>query len=223
MAAIAEKLGILRRDLEQAARRAGRSPDQVRLIAVTKTVGLDELRQAVNLGLRDFGENRLQDARPKIMHFPGVCWHFIGRLQTNKVKELLRHFSLLHSLDRYNLAVALQQRAEEMGKEVTVLIQVNVSGETSKSGLAPEELADFFCALNDLPRIKPIGLMTMAPLLDNPGEARPYFRRLRELKEKHTGKDGKVLSELSMGMSNDFKVAIEEGATMVRIGSALFG
>jgi len=217
-----ENLQQVKNNIQAAARRAGRDPGEVRLVAVTKTVGVDAVRQAAVLGLEDFGENRLQDAREKVRLLPHLRWHFIGHLQTNKVKDVLRSFCLIHSLDRYALAEALQKWGEKLDCQARVLVQVNVSGEESKYGLDPLELPDFLEALRDLPRLSVQGLMTMAPWVDNPEEARPVFRRLRELQQK-LRRPEMMLPELSMGMTADYTVAVEEGATLVRVGTALFG
>ncbi len=217
-----KNLRHIQEEIAAAARRAGRFPAEVRLVAVTKTVGPDKIRQAAALGLRDFRENRLQEARPKLQLFPELRWHFIGHLQTNKVKEVLNSFTLIHSLDRYSLAQELQRRAEQLDREARCLVQVNISGEKSKFGLSEAELPDFLEAMREFPRIKIEGLMTMAPYCDDPEEARPVFRRLREL-QREWARPGMELKELSMGMSNDYIVAVEEGATLVRIGTALFG
>jgi len=209
-------------DITAAARKVGRSPGNVKLVAVTKTVGAAEVQHAITLGIKDFGENRVQDAAEKVEQFPAVNWHFIGHLQSNKVKNVLPVYSLIHSLDRLSLADALQSRAESLDQDVNVLIQVNVSGELSKFGLPPAKLPAFLMKLYSYNRIKVRGLMTMAPFVDDPEEARPYFKHLRQLRDRHS-KPGVELPELSMGMTNDFMIAVEEGATIVRIGSALFG
>lgn len=217
-----DNLQRIRKEIFDAASRAGRDPQAVRLIAVTKTVGVEEVRQAAVMGLEEFGENRLQEARDKVDAFPGLRWHFIGHLQTNKVKDVMAGFSLIHSLDRFSLAEALQHWGEKLDRTTAVLVQVNVSGEESKYGLNPSELTDFLTALRGMPRIAVEGLMTMAPWVDDPEEVRPVFRRLRELQQAHR-RPGMMLPHLSMGMTGDFAVAVEEGATMVRIGTALFG
>jgi PLP dependent protein len=211
----------IRAKIEAAAQTAGRDPRDIKLLAVTKTVGLDQVRQAMALGISDFGENRVQDAASKVAALPEARWHFIGHLQSNKVKDVLPHYTLIHSLDRPSLATALQNNAERLEITADVLVQVNVSGEESKFGLEPAGLTDFLSYLKDLGRIRVCGLMTMAPYVDDPETVRPVFRRLRELRDLYaTTANG--LHELSMGMTNDYKVAIEEGATIVRIGSALF-
>lgn len=208
--------------INEASRRSGRSPGEVTLIAVTKTVGIAEVRQAVSLGISDFGENRVQDAASKVGSMPTVRWHFIGHLQTNKAKDVLPAYHMIHSLDRLSLAEALQRCADRFDKTAEVLIQVNTSGEESKFGLEPDQLPGFLKKVNIFDRINIRGLMTMAPFLKDPENTRPYFRKLRQLRDENIT-SGLELPELSMGMTNDFIVAVEEGATMVRIGSALFG
>jgi PLP dependent protein len=211
----------IRADIESATRTAGRDPGDIKVLAVTKTVGVDQVRQALALGINDFGENRVQDAAPKVAAFPEANWHFIGHLQSNKVKDVLPHYKLIHSLDRPSLAAALQGTAERLEITADVLIQVNVSGEESKFGLETAALADFLSYLKDLRRIRVCGLMTMAPYVEDPETVRPVFRRLRELRDLYATPANGLL-ELSMGMTNDYKVAVEEGSTIVRIGSALF-
>ena len=218
---LAENYKNLMNAITSAARRAGRDPAAIKLIAVTKTVGLSAVENAAALGMRDFGENRVQDAALKVEKFPDFNWHFIGHLQSNKVKSVLPAYSLIHSLDRDSLAAALQERAEQLDITVNALVQVNVSGEESKFGLSPARVPAFLLKLNSYDRIKVKGLMTMAPFVDDPEEARPHFRHLRRLRDENA-RPGMELEELSMGMTNDFEVAVEEGATMVRIGSALF-
>ena len=208
--------------INEASRRSGRSSGEVTLIAVTKTVGIAEVRQAVSLGISDFGENRVQDAASKVGNMPAVRWHFIGHLQTNKAKDVLPAYHMIHSLDRLSLAEALQRCADRFDKAAEVLIQVNTSGEESKFGLEPDQLPGFLKKVNIFDRINIRGLMTMAPFVKDPENTRPYFRKLRQLRDENIT-SGLELPELSMGMTNDFTVAIEEGATMVRIGSALFG
>lgn len=219
---LADNLGMVRKEIDAALERSGRRGATVRLVAVSKTVGPDQVSAAAALGLRDFGENRFQEARPKLQLFPDLRWHFIGHLQSNKAGEVLAGFTLIHSLDRIRLARRLQSQAERLDREARCLVQLNISGEKSKSGLAENELSDFLEAMADLPRVRVAGLMTMAPLGEDPERARPLFRRLRELQETHA-RPGLELRELSMGMTNDYIVAVEEGATMVRIGTALFG
>jgi PLP dependent protein len=218
---LAEKYRKVIETINEAARRSNRDPGDIKLIAVTKTVDIETVRQAINLGINDFGENRVQEAAAKVAGLPEVRWHFIGHLQTNKVKNVVPAYSLIHSLDRLSLAEALQGCAEKLDREVEVLIQVNVSGESSKYGMQPGELPGFLSKISAFNRLKVRGLMTMAPFVDDPEETRPFFQKLRLLRDEYTG-TGFELKELSMGMTNDYTVAVEEGATMVRIGSALF-
>ncbi|MDZ4132198.1 MAG: YggS family pyridoxal phosphate-dependent enzyme [Dethiobacteria bacterium] len=218
----ADKYRQVMLQIAEASLRSGREPGAVKLIAVSKTVGVEMVRRAAALGIEDFGENRAQDAAEKVAAMPGLRWHFIGHLQSNKVKEVLPAYILIHSLDRLSLAEALQVQAKKVGSPAEVLIQINVSGEQSKFGLAPGDLPAFLEKISVFDQVRVKGLMTMAPYLEDPEETRSYFRQLRLLRDANQ-KEGLALSELSMGMTNDFVVAVEEGATMVRIGSALFG
>jgi pyridoxal phosphate enzyme (YggS family) len=218
--------GLFKR-MSHAAMRAGRKPEEVKLVAVTKTVGIEAIKQALDIGLRIFGENKVQEAKEKIealvTQAPSATeWHLIGHLQRNKAKQSVRLFNLIHSLDSEGLADELDREARKIGKVQRVLIQVKLSEEETKSG-APEkglpQLAEKVAGLKNL-RLE--GLMAIPPFFDDPERARPYFRRLRELRDE-LEKKGISLPELSMGMSDDFEVAIEEGATLVRIGTAIFG
>lgn len=201
-----------------AAHRAGKSLDNLTLIAVTKTVGTNEIRELTDLGLNCFGENRVQVAEPKInaINDTNIKWHLIGNLQTNKVKKAVNLFSVIHSVDSIKLAIEINKRAKELDKRIEILIEVNVSGEVNKSGINPEALSGIldYCKLLD--NIMVSGLMTMAPQVDDPEKVRPVFKGLRQLADQYD------LTECSMGMSDDFEVAIEEGATMIRVGRALF-
>lgn len=220
---INENYARLLKRVEWAAARAGRDPASVKVVAVTKTVSSTEIKVAMDLGIRDFGENRFQEARDKIQSLPAsIYWHFIGHLQTNKASDVQAHFSLIHSLDRLKLARELSRCAGNAGKNVAALVQVNISGEKSKSGLDPRELKDFLTEIRGLSGLEIKGLMTIAPLVDKPEEARVYFRQLNRLRAQ-TSVPGIDLQYLSMGMSNDFEVAIEEGAHIIRVGTALFG
>lgn len=222
---IQSRVQSVRARIEAACARAGRSPQEVTLVAVTKYVGVAEVRELIRCGIYDLGENRLQVALPKVEAIrEPVRWHFIGHLQTNKVKDVLPRFSMIHSLDRYALAKEIDRRAQKMGiHEVPCLIQVNISGEESKGGLAPQEVKSFLESLVEFPTLRVQGLMTMAPRVQQAEEARPVFRGLRELRDslRSVHVPYGQLRELSMGMSSDFEVAIEEGATMVRLGSIL--
>ena len=202
--------------VHQAAARSGRDPNSVRLIAVTKTVPAERIRQAVECGIGHVGENRLQEALPKRdqLRDLSLIWHFIGHLQTNKAKKVVENFDWVQSVDRNDLAGKLNQAASTT---LSVLIEVKLHDEAGKSGVAPEDLRSLVEQFSHYDRLQLRGLMAIPPFFENAEDARPHFRRLRELAA------GLDLTELSMGMSHDFEVAIEEGATMVRIGSALFG
>ncbi|MCG8402491.1 MAG: YggS family pyridoxal phosphate-dependent enzyme [Firmicutes bacterium] len=208
-----------------AARRAGRDPEKIKIIAVSKQVPVESIKEVLGAGITDLGENRVQEMTSKMDQLPsGLRWHMIGHLQTNKVKYVVGEVALIHSLDRWDLARAIEQRADALNVVVPVLVQVNVSGEKSKFGLRPGELADFLAALQDFRRIKVKGLMTMAPYADDPEEARPFFRELRQLAGRlAVSLPGVSLEHLSMGMTNDFEVAVEEGADLLRLGTAVFG
>jgi pyridoxal phosphate enzyme (YggS family) len=223
MSGIAENLQVVKQRLLAAARQAARDPAAVRLVAVTKTVPLPRVEEAVAAGQRLFGENYFQEARPKIAALgPEVHWHFIGNLQSKKAAGAVALFDLIHSVDRLKLAVALEQAAARQGKVQPVLLQVNLAGEESKSGAAPEEVPGLLAELARLPHLEVRGLMTLPPWL--PAEAvRPYFRSLRELRDRLQDHTGLPLPELSMGMTADFEVAVQEGATLIRVGTAIFG
>lgn len=226
MSHLAANLARIREKIAAAARRAGRDAATVRLVAVSKTVGLEQLQEALAAGQSCFGENYLQEARAKIVALgPGVEWHFIGHLQSNKAKVVVSLFHLIHSVDRLSLAAALEAAAAQLGKVQEVLVQVNLAGEASKSGVSPAALPALLEAIRAMPHLKVVGLMTMPPWFPDPEAVRPYFRALRELRDRLTSREPApaALSELSMGMSGDFEVAVEEGATLVRLGTAVFG
>jgi pyridoxal phosphate enzyme (YggS family) len=221
---VAQNLAAVNRRLAEAARQAGRDPAAVRLVAVSKTVAAASLSQAVAAGQRLFGENYVQEAKGKIAALgPGFSWHLIGSLQTNKAKEAVALFDLIHSVDRLKLAQALESAAARLGKVQAVLIQVSLAGEASKSGAAPEAVPELLKAMAGLPHLKVAGLMTMPPWFADPEAARPFFRALRELRDRLRDLVGLPLPELSMGMSGDYEVAVAEGATLVRVGTAIFG
>lgn len=207
-----------------ACERSGRRRQEVMLIAVTKYVSLETARAVLDEGVLHIGENRWQDVKPKweALHDRGT-WHFIGHLQTNKVKDIIGKFAYIHSLDRLSLAKELDKQAASSGLHVQCLIQVNVSGEETKYGLRPEDLFDFAAEVNNLKHIHIAGLMTMAPYELEAEATRPVFRGLRELRDRlnEQGILPYAVEHLSMGMSGDFEVAIEEGATMVRLGTVL--
>jgi len=206
-----------------AAQRSGREASAVELVAVSKYQPAPKIRAIMEEGLTLFGESRVQEAAAKIPLLPAkLHWHFIGHLQSNKIRKALLLFELFHSVDTLDLALAMDRVAEEMGRFPRVLLEVNVSGEASKHGFSPTSLKASLDQLLRLPRLQVEGFMTMAPLVKDPETTRPYFAQLRELRDEAARDFGIPLSSLSMGMSNDFEVAIEEGATLVRIGSALF-
>jgi PLP dependent protein len=208
----------VRERVARAAERSGRRPDDVLLIGVSKMVDVEPIRAALGAGLRALGENRVQEARAKIdVLGQPVPWHLIGHLQTNKARDAVELFAVIHSIDREELAREVDRRARARNRIVDVLVEVNVAGEASKSGVAPDDVGRLLDALSGLGQLRVRGLMAIPPAVERAEEARPWFRRLRELAERHGVK------ELSMGMSADFEVAIAEGATMVRVGTAIFG
>jgi pyridoxal phosphate enzyme (YggS family) len=221
---IAQHLADIRGRIESAALRAGRDPASVQLVAVSKTHPADAVRAAAAAGQLLFGESRVQEAREKIPACPpDLEWHFIGHLQKNKVRHALPLFDFFHSIDSMALAQAMDRIACESGRTVTGLLEVNVSGEATKHGFTPEQLRAEFSALTSLPHLRVVGLMTMAPYAEDAEQARPVFRALRELRDGLQQTLGTSLPHLSMGMSGDFEPAIAEGATLVRIGSSIFG
>ena len=224
MTQVADQLAAVQRQIAEAAVQAGRDPATVRLVAVSKTHPAESVVAAAEAGQHVFGESRVQEAREKIPSCPpGLVWHFIGHLQKNKVRQALPLFGFFHSIDSTALAQAIDRIAGESGRTVEGLLEVNVSGEETKHGFTPEQLRAEFPALAKLPHLRICGLMTMAPYSDDPEEARPFFRALRQMREELQSVHGHPLPELSMGMSGDFAPAIGEGATLVRIGSSIFG
>jgi len=222
---IADNLAAVRRRMDEAARRAGRDPAGVRLVTVSKTVPVEGIAEAALAGVRLFGENRVQEAVEKIdaLAGKGLSWHFIGHLQKNKVKYVIGRFELIHSVDGVVLAERISSLSRERQVVTPILIQVNVSGEAAKSGVAPGDLGKVLEAAAGFPGVRVEGLMTIPPYDPDPEASRPWFRRLRELAREFDGVGGVSLGELSMGMSGDFEVAIEEGATLIRVGTAIFG
>ncbi len=233
---IARNLNRVREQIASAALSGNRDPQQVRLVAVTKSVEMDEIEALVQCGQHDLGENRLQQLAARQQEAAErqleVCWHMIGHLQRRKVRDILPLVQMIHSIDSLRLAEEIQKRAGEQShsaangrdRRVQVLLEVNVSGEVQKQGLEPEEVAEVVGQISGMSHLRLCGLMTMAPLAAEAEEVRPVFRRLRELRDRLN--DNAVyhepLPELSMGMSQDYQVAVEEGATIVRVGSALF-
>ena len=205
--------------------KAGRDPSEVEIIAVTKTHGEDVVREAWENGLAIVGENKVQEAAwKKPASVSGPSWHLIGHLQSNKVRPALELFDFIHSVDSIKLADRINLIADDIGAQPHILLEVNVSGEKSKSGMKPEDVEPTIRHIQEnCPRVTLEGLMTMAPFAEDPEEARPYFRRLRELRDGLQEKLGVGLPKLSMGMSGDYEVAVEEGATWVRLGTVLFG
>ena len=214
--------------IEKAAKRVGRDIKDIKLIAVTKTVDVNRIKEAVEAGLRIFGENRVQEAQKKITSYElrvtsgKIEWHFIGHLQTNKVKDVAGNFVLIHAVDSLRLAEEIDRQAKKRDIVQEILIEVKLSEEESKFGAAEKDLLPLIKSVSEFGNVKLLGLMTIPPFFEDAENTRPYFKRLRELRDEAI-KKGFNLSELSMGMSHDFETAIEEGATMVRIGTAIFG
>jgi len=232
---IAGALRKVHENIIKAARKTGRDPDEIRLVAVTKTVGLDSIEEAAQAGARIFGENRVQEAKLKISNFKSqtclpagkvsykpVEWHLIGSLQKNKAKTAVQLFDLIHSLDSYDLALILNKCAEQCDKKQRVLVQVKLSAEESKHGTYEKDVFELLEKVHAMDYLQVEGLMTIPPYLEDPEQARPYFRRLKEIRDRAARK-GFHVPELSMGMSHDYEVAIGEGATLVRVGTAIFG
>ncbi len=223
-----ERISKIYKRISHAAMRAGRDPEDVRLIAVTKTVSAGQIREAIDAGLRIFGENRVQEAQKKVtsdelrLENEEISWHLIGHLQKNKAKFAVQLFDLIHSVDSEDLACEIDRHAQKTGKRQDVLVEVKLSHEGTKHGVSRGGLPGLLRVVEDLKHLNLRGLMTVPPFFDDPKEARPYFRELRELRDRAAA-EGFDLPELSMGMSGDFEIAIEEGATMVRIGTAIFG
>lgn len=224
MNAVAQNLGEILDRIASAAARSGRSAGDVELVAVSKTFPAQSVRDAWDAGQAVFGESRVQEAVAKIPDLPGaIRWHFIGHLQKNKIRRALPLFELFHGVDSVDLARDMDRIAAEEGAFPRVLLEVNVAGEATKFGFQPEVIEREIDSLLALPRVQVEGLMTIAPYADDPEASRPYFRALRELRDRLEKQVGVPLPRLSMGMSGDFEVAIEEGATLVRVGSAIFG
>ena len=222
---IAENLVEVRERISRAIQKSGREPDSVRLITVSKQISVDRIEEARAAGAVVFGENKIQEAIPKIeqMGAEGIFWHFIGHLQKNKIKFLDARFDLIHSVDSFELAEKIAKHYHSENRVQRILLQVNVSGEAAKFGMEPKELEKQMAEFFQLQGIKVEGLMTIPPFDSDPENSRRHFSRLRELREQYEKQTGLPLNQLSMGMSNDFEVAIEEGATLVRVGTAIFG
>ena len=225
---LGERLAHVRAQIEAATLKCGRLPHEVTLIAISKTHPAALIRTAIGLGATDIGENRVQEAEQKINEVgrSAARWHLVGHLQANKARRAVQLFDVIHSLDSLELARRLNRLCEEEDREnLQVLVQVDLGHEETKSGIDEGELTELVTELKSLERLQLVGLMTLPPFFDDPEQSRPFFRRLRELRDELAvqGAFGDRKGELSMGMTNDFEVAIEEGATMVRIGTAIFG
>ena len=225
---VVERFANVRNRIEAAALGSNRSPDQITLIAISKTHPSEVIRAGLDLGIADFGENRVQEAEGKISKLGrhAARWHLVGHLQANKARRAVSLFDVIHSLDSVALVERLERLCAEEGREeLPVLIQVDLGGEETKTGIDPRKLPELLDALKDCQKLRLVGLMTLPPYFENPDCARPYFKTLRELRDELQvqGRFGKNPGELSMGMSHDFEIAIEEGATMVRVGTAIFG
>jgi pyridoxal phosphate enzyme (YggS family) len=221
---LADNLHAIQQRIRAACERAGRDANEVTLLAVAKTQPPEAVKAAAAIGLSLFGENKVQEAKAKIPLCPGrLRWHFIGHLQSNKCRDAVHFFEMIQSVDSLSLAQEINRRAEQAAKTMPVLLEVNLAGEASKFGYTPDRLLAEFRELNELPRIEIRGLMTVPPWTAEAEKVRPHFRRLRELKGQCEQIVSAPLQHLSMGMSGDFEIAIGEGATIVRIGTALFG
>lgn len=225
LSGVAQRVARIQERIAAACRRAGRNPGEVTLIAASKTQPLEAIRAAAAAGVKVFGENRVQEAAAKVEALPHLSWHMIGTLQRNKARRACCLFELIHSVDSLELALALARLGEERGRPIEALLEVNIAFEGTKSGLSPEEVLENLRRLKDVPGLVLRGLMSIPPPVGNPEESRGYFRALRRLAEEAARLDllRAGVPELSMGMSDDFEIAIQEGATMVRVGTALFG
>lgn len=225
---LSERLANVRRRIEAAAVGCNRSPEEITLVAISKTQPTEVIRAAIELGLTDLGENRVQEAEGKINELgrKAARWHLVGHLQANKARRAVELFDCIHSLDSASLAARLDRLCADQGRaELPVLIQIDLGGEETKTGIDPRKLPEMLDTLERCQRLRLIGLMTLPPYFENPDCARPYFKTLRELRDKLRlqGHFGESAGELSMGMSHDFEIAIEQGATIVRVGTAIFG
>jgi hypothetical protein len=221
------RLGGVRDRIARAAGRVGRDPSSVRLIAVSKTFGADHVRAAAAAGQLDFGENKVQEALDKMDQTADLAlrWHLIGHLQTNKARKAGARFDVIHSIDQAPLLTRIDEAAAAAGRQVDLLVQVDLAGEATKHGAGEDNLLPIFAAAPACRAVRIVGLMLLPPMAEDPDQARPYFRELRQVRGRLAarGVNPAMLNELSMGMSHDFEVAIEEGATLVRVGTAIFG
>ena len=224
---IAENVEQIRKRIRRACKRSKRDPQSVRLIAVSKTFEAEKIREAVEAGVNDIGENFVQELRDKraVLNNPDIRWHFVGHLQSNKVKYIADFIYLIHSIDHRSVAEEVDKRGARIERTVEILIEVNTTGEKTKFGVLPEETVEFAKSLAHCKNLKLKGLMTIGPFLPDPEASRPAFQTLRSLRDdtRRVGIENAEMTELSMGMTNDFEVAIEEGATMIRLGTAIFG
>ncbi len=225
---IAQNIQSIRERIDRAATACGRQPGEIMLLAVSKTFPVESISQAAEAGIRQFGENRVQEAESKIPYFSKnlkLEWHLIGHLQVNKARRAAELFDVIHSLDSIKLAAKLNQTGLEIGKALSVLLQVDLGGEETKFGADPAQIGELIAALSNLKALRLDGLMTIPPFFENPDKARPYFAKLRELRDSMESEQPGCLGRrhLSMGMSHDFEEAIGEGATILRIGTAIFG
>jgi hypothetical protein len=227
MNTIQSRVAALRARIQAAAAAAGRSSDGIRLVAISKTFPPEAIQLAIAAGVADIGENYIQEARDKfeILQRAGVNWHFVGRLQTNKAKQAVRMFDLIHTLDSFRLALELDRCARRLHQVQAVLIQVNVAGEATKAGVAPGEALPLIRQVASLENLSVKGFMTMPPYFNAPEKVRPFFAALRQLRDRIRQEQiaNIGMEELSMGMTGDFEAAIAEGATLIRIGTAVFG
>lgn len=226
MEIIKNNLEIINEKIKKAALKANRNPEGIKLVAVTKTATIEQIKEAISEGVKIIGENKVQEAKEKYHILTAdIEWHLVGHLQTNKVKYAIEIFDFIHSMDSIKLAKEIDKRSLQFGKIANVLVEVNVSGEETKYGIKPEEVEPFLKEISEFSRIRVRGLMTIVPIAEDKEEVRPYFKKLWELFEKIKIKDIKnvKMDYLSMGMTEDFEVAIEEGANMVRIGRGIFG
>jgi PLP dependent protein len=223
-AALRARLDSVRDRIARAARRVGRDPAAIRLVAISKTFSAGDVHAAVLSGQTDFGENKVQEALTKIdaVADPKLTWHLVGHLQSNKVRKAASRFDYIHSVDSVDLALKLDAAAREAGRRIRLLVQVDLAGEATKHGARLEEVPDILTAAASCDAARIEGFMLLPPMVEDPDAVRPYFRELRQLRDR-LATPAAPLGELSMGMSHDFEVAVEEGATMVRVGSAIFG
>lgn len=226
METIKNNLETINKKIKKAALKVNRNFREIKLVAVTKTATIEQIKEAISTGVKIIGENKVQEAKEKYQILTAdIEWHLVGHLQTNKVKYAIEIFDFIHSVDSIRLAKEIDKRSLQFGKITNVLVEVNISGEETKYGIKPEQVEPFLKEISEFSRIRVRGLMTIAPIVEDKEEVRPYFRKLRELSKEIKSKNIKnvKMDHLSMGMTDDFEVAIEEGANMVRIGRGIFG